>query len=114
MRSEERAENGGSCGSWAASNQKLLWIKEKKKGKNTRGAQRVTGRDEQLGRRKDMIQAGHPGALKDLLREADITMTYSHMPEDLVLLLPGCPSWRREADSGLVACLPVGEKGGAQ
>ena len=60
MRSEEPAENGSSCASWAASNRKLLWIKEKKKGKNTRGAQRVTGREEQLRLRKDMMQAGPP------------------------------------------------------
>ena len=62
-------------------------LRKKKKGTNTRGTPRVTGRDEPLGLRK-----AHPGALKDLLWEADITITYSHMPEDPVLLHPGCPS----------------------
>ena len=114
MRSEEPAENGSSCGSWAASNRKLFWIKGKKKGKNTRGAQRVTEEMSNWDSERTWCRQGHLGALKDLLREADITITYSLITEDLVLLLPGCPSWRREADSGLGACLPVGEKGGAQ
>ena len=60
MRNEEHGENGSSCGSWASSNRKLLWIKKKKKGKNARGAPRVTGRDEAPGLRKDVIQAGPP------------------------------------------------------
>ena len=117
MRNEGHGENGSSCGSGASSNQKLLWIKKKKKGKNTRGAPRITGRDEPPGLRKDVIQAGPPrGPHGSSLGGRHHNSLFPHArgpcstPPRLPFLINGGGFWL----AGLVACLPVGEKGGAQ
>lgn len=90
-------------------------LRKKKKGTNTRGTPRVTGRDEPLGLRKDVIQAGPPwGPQGSSLGGRHHNNLFPHArgpcstPPRLPFLMKGF--WL----AGLVACLPVGEKGGAQ